>query len=75
MSNTLQQPINSPFTMKSNSEQVIKGIDLTGKTAIVTGGYSGIGLYVTKTLVKAGAHVIVPARTSQKSRRCCWPHQ
>lgn len=67
MSNTLQQPINSPFTMKSNSEQVIKGLDLTGKTAIVTGGYSGIGLYVTKTLVQAGAHVIVPARTSQKA--------
>lgn len=68
MSKTLQQPINSPFTMKSNSEQVIKGIDLTGKTAIVTGGYSGIGLHVTQTLVKVGAHVIVPARTLQKAK-------
>lgn len=67
MSKTLQQPIDSPFTMKSNSEQVIKGIDLTGKNAIVTGGYSGIGLYVTQTLIKAGAHVIVPARTLQKA--------
>ncbi|MFY1067648.1 SDR family NAD(P)-dependent oxidoreductase [Enterococcus sp. AD013-P3] len=68
MSKTLQQPINSPFTMKSTSEQVIKGINLTGKTAIVTGGYSGIGLHVTQTLVKAGAHVIVPARTLQKAK-------
>lgn len=67
MLNTLQQPINSSFTMKSTSEQVIKGIDLTGKIAIVTGGYSGIGLHVTKTLVKAGAHVIVPARTLAKA--------
>lgn len=67
MSTTLQQPINSPFTMKSNSEQVIKGIDLTGKTAIVTGGYSGIGLHITQTLIKAGAHVLVPARTLQKA--------
>lgn len=67
MSNTLQQPINGPFNMKSTSKQVIKGIDLTGKTAIVTGGYSGIGLHVTQTLVKAGAHVIVPARTLKKA--------
>lgn len=42
--------------------------DLSGKTAVVTGGYSGIGLEVTRTLARAGAHVIVPARNPDKAR-------
>lgn len=46
----------------------MRGINLTGKTTIVTGGYSGIGLKVTEALVKAGAHVIVPARTLEKAQ-------
>lgn len=43
------------------------GIDLTGKTAIVTGGHSGIGLETTKVLAKAGAKVIVGARDIRKA--------
>lgn len=65
---TKQQPINSPFTKKSTSEQVMKSVDLAGKTAIVTGGYSGIGLKVTEYLIKAGAHVIVPAKSLAKAK-------
>ncbi|MDV7718459.1 SDR family NAD(P)-dependent oxidoreductase [Pediococcus ethanolidurans] len=64
----LQHPIASPFTMRSTSRQVMQNIHLNGKTAIVTGGYSGIGLEITKALVKAGAHVVVPARTLEKAR-------
>jgi NAD(P)-dependent dehydrogenase (short-subunit alcohol dehydrogenase family) len=41
---------------------VLQGIDLTGRTAIVTGGYSGIGTETARALAGAGAHVIVPAR-------------
>jgi NAD(P)-dependent dehydrogenase (short-subunit alcohol dehydrogenase family) len=40
----------------------LAGIDLTGKLALVTGGYSGIGLETTRALAGAGAHVVVPAR-------------
>jgi NAD(P)-dependent dehydrogenase (short-subunit alcohol dehydrogenase family) len=40
----------------------VRGIDLSGRTAIVTGGYSGIGLETTRALAGAGARVIVPAR-------------
>jgi NAD(P)-dependent dehydrogenase (short-subunit alcohol dehydrogenase family) len=63
----LQQPIHSGFGATSTTRDVIKGIDLTGKTAIVTGGYAGIGLETVKTFVAAGATVIVPARDTQKA--------
>ncbi len=65
----LQKPIGSGFNTKSTSQEVIKGIDLTGKVAIVTGGNTGIGLETVKTLSKAGAVVIVPARDIEKAKR------
>lgn len=64
---TAQKPIDSSFDATSTAEDVISGIDLTGKTAIVTGGYAGLGLETVKTLVKAGAEVIVPARDKTKA--------
>lgn len=66
---TLQKPVGSGFEAASTSKDVIKGIDLTGKTAIVTGGYVGLGLETTKTLVAAGAKVIVPARSPEKAKK------
>ena len=63
----LQQPVGSGFNYRSTAEDVIKGIDLHGKTAIVTGGYAGIGLETVKVLAAAGAKVIVPARDLQKA--------
>lgn len=64
----LQQPLGSGFKAISTSGDVIQGVDLTGKTAIVTGGYSGIGLETTNTLIKSGATVIVPVRPGQKAQ-------
>jgi NAD(P)-dependent dehydrogenase (short-subunit alcohol dehydrogenase family) len=66
---TLQKPIHSGFTATSSTADVIKGIDLSGKTAIVTGGYAGIGLETVKTFVEAGAHVVVPARDINKAAK------
>lgn len=43
-------------------------MDLKGKIAIVTGGYSGIGLETTRALAEAGASVIVPARSVPSAR-------
>ena len=57
-----QKPINSGFNAKSETKDIIKDIDLNNKVAIVTGGYSGIGLETTKALVAAGADVIIPAK-------------
>jgi NAD(P)-dependent dehydrogenase (short-subunit alcohol dehydrogenase family) len=65
----LQKPTGSGFNAKSTTSEVIKGIDLTGKIAIVTGGNTGIGLETTKTLAAAGATVIVPARDTEKAKR------
>lgn len=59
---TAQHKIGSGFGAHSTADDVLAGIDLSGKLAIVTGGYSGLGLETTKALVKAGARVVVPAR-------------
>lgn len=67
--NNLQQPINSGFNAQSTAQEVINGIDLSGKIAIITGGYAGIGLETTKVLAAAGATIIVPARDLEKAKK------
>ena len=57
-----QAPIQSGFNSKSASSDVLKGTNLEGKLAIVTGGYSGISLETTKGLIAVGADVIIPAK-------------
>ncbi|MCH5719195.1 SDR family NAD(P)-dependent oxidoreductase [Niabella hibiscisoli] len=65
----LQQSIGSGFNARSTASEVIRGIDLTGKIAIVTGGNTGIGLETVTILASAGAKVIVPSRDIEKARR------
>ena len=65
----LQKPIGTGFNAKSTAADVIKYIDLSGKTTIVTGGYAGIGLETVKAFVSAGARVIVPARDINKAAK------
>lgn len=65
----LQHPLGSGFSATSTATEVIKGIDLKGKIAIVTGGNAGIGLETTKVLATAGATVIVPARGIEKAKK------
>lgn len=65
----LQNPIGSGFNATATASDVIKGVNLTGKIAIVTGGNTGIGLETTLTLAAAGATVIVPARDTEKAKR------
>ncbi|MCL6707539.1 oxidoreductase [Pseudomonas sp. R2.Fl] len=64
-----QQPIGSGFSAASTTAHVIRGVDLVGKVAIVTGGHSGLGLETTRALSLAGARVIVPVRDIAKARR------
>ncbi len=65
---TSQRKIGSGFGRDSTAADVIAGIDLTGKTAIVTGGYSGLGLETVRALASAGATVVVPARRPEHAR-------
>ncbi|QEC43876.1 SDR family NAD(P)-dependent oxidoreductase [Pseudobacter ginsenosidimutans] len=65
----LQHPIGTGFNAQSTTTDVIKGIHLDGRIAIVTGGNAGIGLETTKTLAAAGATVIVPARDVEKAKK------
>ncbi|MEO3388272.1 oxidoreductase [Mesorhizobium sp. CAU 1741] len=62
-----QTPISSPFNAHSTGYDVVDNLDLTGKTAIVTGGYSGLGLETVRALTGASATVIVPARDTERA--------
>src|SRR5215218_9474996 len=65
---TPQHPINSGFGYRTTAAEVLDGIDLSGRLAVVTGGYSGLGYETTKALAGAGAHVVVPARRPDHAR-------
>ncbi|WBB47281.1 oxidoreductase [Verrucosispora sp. WMMA2044] len=62
------QPDDQGFGIDSTATEVLAGIDLSGKFAIVTGGYSGLGLATTRALAAAGARVLVPARRTDVAR-------
>jgi NAD(P)-dependent dehydrogenase (short-subunit alcohol dehydrogenase family) len=57
----------TPFGFASTASEVLDGVDLTGKTALVTGANSGIGFETARALCKAGAAVIVAARDEEKA--------
>jgi NAD(P)-dependent dehydrogenase (short-subunit alcohol dehydrogenase family) len=46
------------FGFATTVDDVIDGVDLTGKTAVVTGGSSELGLQTVRALASAGAEVI-----------------
>lgn len=65
---TPQAPLPSGFGAHTTASEAIENRRLEGTIAIVTGGYAGIGLETTRVLSRAGATVIVPARTADKAR-------
>ncbi len=67
MAKSDQVPVDSGFEARTDGSEVIADIDLAGKTAIVTGGYSGIGLETVRALADKGVKVIVPARNRAKA--------
>ncbi|MGM4921368.1 SDR family NAD(P)-dependent oxidoreductase [Tardiphaga sp. 804_B3_N1_9] len=66
--NPMQNPLNTPFTPFTTAEEVAHGAHLSGKTVIVTGGASGLGLETVRVLADLGAHIIVPARNTSTAR-------
>jgi NAD(P)-dependent dehydrogenase (short-subunit alcohol dehydrogenase family) len=59
---TASTPITTPFHAGSTAAEVVDGIDLTGRRAIVTGGASGIGIETARALAGAGAEVTLAVR-------------
>ncbi|MEM9610232.1 MAG: SDR family NAD(P)-dependent oxidoreductase [Actinomycetota bacterium] len=57
-----QQAIGSGFGRESTPADVLGDTDLTGRLAVITGGYSGLGLETTRAIAGSGADVVVPAR-------------
>ncbi|EGW40606.1 SDR family NAD(P)-dependent oxidoreductase [Desulfosporosinus sp. OT] len=65
---TKQEPIKSKFGAKTTAQEIADKYDLSGKNVIITGGYSGVGLEITKALAEAGAKLLVPVRNFSKAQ-------
>ena len=56
----------SEFGFESTADEVLAGHDLNGRTALVTGGYSGLGKETARAMAAKGAHVILAGRDATK---------
>ena len=65
----MNSPITTPFGFESTADDVIAGVDLRGKTAIVTGASSGIGVETARALASAGASVTLAVRDTAAGER------
>ncbi|GAA5003648.1 SDR family NAD(P)-dependent oxidoreductase [Actinopolymorpha pittospori] len=61
--------ITTPFDARSTAGEVIAGVDLSGRRALLTGGSSGIGLVTAQTLAQAGAQVTLAVRDTAAGER------
>jgi len=61
----------SGFTRRSTAEQVTNGVDLSGKTIVITGVASGLGLEAMRVLAMRGAHIIGLDRKLEDAKAAC----
>ncbi|SCG62443.1 SDR family NAD(P)-dependent oxidoreductase [Micromonospora inositola] len=59
---TTSTPVTTPYSRETTAMEVVRGIDLTGRRAVVTGGASGIGVETARALAAAGADVTLAVR-------------
>jgi NAD(P)-dependent dehydrogenase (short-subunit alcohol dehydrogenase family) len=60
--NASPRPATTPFDSRATAAEVIDGVNLTGRRAVVTGGASGIGTETVRSLATAGAEVTIATR-------------
>jgi NAD(P)-dependent dehydrogenase (short-subunit alcohol dehydrogenase family) len=65
----MTERITTPFGAESTAAEVIEGIDLTGRRALVTGGASGIGIETARALASADAEVTLAVRNLEAGQR------
>ena len=58
----MMERVTTPFGAQSTAEDVISGVDLTGRRAVVTGGAAGLGYETARVVALAGADVTIAAR-------------
>lgn len=59
MTDNAKQRITSAFDATTRAYDVVEGLDLGGKRALITGGAGGIGLEIVRALAKAGADIVI----------------
>lgn len=62
-------PITTPFGFSATATEVLAGVNLAGKRAVVTGGASGIGVETARELARAGADVTIAVRNIEAGNR------
>ncbi|RKT54317.1 SDR family NAD(P)-dependent oxidoreductase [Saccharothrix australiensis] len=65
----MSERISTPFDAESTASDVLAGVDLTGRRAVVTGASSGIGVETARALAAAGAEVTLAVRDTAAGRR------
>ncbi|MFC0504383.1 SDR family NAD(P)-dependent oxidoreductase [Micromonospora costi] len=61
--------VSTPFSRETTALEVVHGVDLAGRRAVVTGGASGIGVETARALAKAGADVTLAVRKPDDGQR------
>src|SRR5206468_1969389 len=59
-----------PVTLSADTttNDVLQGVDLSGRTAVVTGASAGLGVETTRALASVGAHVVMAVRDADKGK-------
>ncbi|SDK77778.1 NAD(P)-dependent dehydrogenase, short-chain alcohol dehydrogenase family [Nonomuraea maritima] len=65
----MSQLFTTPFDRTSTASEVIEGVDLSGRRAVVTGANSGIGLETARALAAGGAEVTLAVRRPDAGER------
>ncbi len=65
----MTQRLTTPFGFESTADDVIRGVDLTGKRSVVTGATSGLGVETARALAAAGAEVVLGVRRLDAGKR------
>src|SRR5713101_7092839 len=65
----MEEPMPGPFGAESTTDEVLEGVDLSGKRVLVTGASAGLGVETARALAAHGAEVVGAARDLAKAQK------